>query len=349
MKIIESILFQDFRIFSQKKFSFSERTLLSGKNGVGKTSIIEGINLLSHGDSFRASVIEEMISFDKELGRVGGKVSGDILEVTLTRGILQGKRTLKRHFSLNGAKKRKKNFVGQFFSVVFRPEDMRLIEGSRGRRRSFIDSILSTTDPSYAQSLHMYDQALKRINKFLEFVREGTQPRSVLKYWEMMLVKHGIYLQEKRQLFFSFLRTVDFPFDFNVKYVISEINQEEVDSHRDRAIAAGHFLKGPHKDDFQVLFASDKLKNRDVSAFGSRGQQRLGVLWLKLGELQFVEKAQDQKPLFLLDDIFSELDEEAQNMVLELVGKYQTIITTANEETEEFLKKKVKGLAVISL
>jgi DNA replication and repair protein RecF len=349
MQLVKTLLLQDFRIFSQQQVDLSERTLLSGKNGVGKTSIMEAIYLLSHGDSFRASLIEDMISFEKELGRVGGKVDDSVLEITLTRGNIQGKRTLKRHYSLNGAKKRKKDFIGQFFAVSFRPEDMRLIEGSPGRRRAFLDAVLSTTDKNYAHSLHTYEQALKRINKFLELVREGTQPRSVLQYWEMMLVKHGEYLQKKRQAFFSFLRTVSFPFDFNVKYLISEISEDIIAEYRDRAIAAGHLLKGPHKDDFQVLFASDKLKNRNVSAFGSRGQQRLGVLWLKLGELQFVEGVRQQKPVFLLDDIFSELDEEAQKMVLELVDKYQTVITTANEETEEFLKDKVKDLKIVNL
>jgi DNA replication and repair protein RecF len=349
MSLVKKVLFQDFRIFNQQEISLSETTLLSGKNGVGKTSVMEGIYLLSHGDSFRASLIDDMIAFEKELSRVGGKINGDVLEITLTRGKIQGKRTLKRHFSLNGAKKRKKDFIGQFFAVSFRPEDMRLIEGSPGRRRTFLDSILSTTDRNYAHSLHTYEQALKRINKLFELVREGVQPRSVLQYWEMMLAKHGVYLQEKRHDFFNFLRTVSFPFDFNIKYLISEINEEEIESHRDRAIAAGFLLKGPHKDDFQVLFAGKKLKDRDVSAFGSRGQQRLGVLWLKLGELQFVEDVQKQKPIFLLDDIFSELDEEAQNMVLELVNKYQTVITTAHEETDTFLREKIDDLKVIKL
>lgn len=349
MQVIKTILFQDFRTFLQQQVNFAERTLLAGKNGVGKTTIMEGIYLLSHGDSFRASVIDEMITFEKDLARVGGKIDEDILEITLTRGKIQGKRTLKRHYALNGAKKRKKDFVGQFFAVIFRPEDMRLIEGSPGRRRAFIDGVLSTIDLNYAHSLHNYEQALKRINRLFELVREGEQPRSVLQYWEMMLVKHGQYLQVKRQEFFSFLRTVAFPFDFNIKYLISEISENDIASRREKAIAAGHLLTGPHKDDFQVLFVSEKLHNRDVAAFGSRGQQRLAVLWLKLGELQFVEKIRAQLPVFLLDDIFSELDGDAQEMVLELVNKYQTVISTAHEETEEFLKNKIKDLKIVKL
>jgi len=349
MKLVKGILLQDFRSFTQKAISFAERTLLFGKNGAGKTSIIEAIHLLAHGESFRAKVIEEMIAFDKDISRVGGKIGEETLEIALTRGVIQGKRTPKRHYSLNGTKKRQKDVLGQFFTVTFRPEDMRLIEGSPGRRRAFMDEVLSATDIQYAQSLHMYDQALKRINRFLELVRDGSQPKSVLQYWEMMLIKHGKYLQEKRQAFFSFLRTVEFPFDFNVKYIISSINDDEASSRREKAIAAGHLLIGPHKDDLQVLFASSHLENRDVAAFGSRGQQRLGVLWLKLGELQFVESYQDQKPVFLLDDIFSELDEAAQNMVLELVPKYQTIITTAHEETVEFLAEKISDLKIVNM
>ncbi|MFH2118387.1 MAG: DNA replication and repair protein RecF [Candidatus Paceibacterota bacterium] len=356
---VAKIFFQHFRLFTQQEVNLNDVTLLSGDNGVGKTSIIEGLYLLSHGESFRADKIDEMVAFDQELARVGitlieedktlKKPKKDILEVTLTRGLVQGARTRKRLFSINGVGKSQKNFVGEFQAIVFQPEDMRLVEGSPGRRRSFIDEVLKLTNQEYVYSLHTYEQALKRLNKFLEQVREGEQPRSVLKYWEMLLIKHGEILQTLRADFFEFLRRLDSPFDFNVRYLISEISEKALESRQERAIAAGHVLVGPHKDDFEILFTGEKLDNRELSVYGSRGQQRLGVLWLKFGELKFLEKKREQKPLLLLDDIFSELDEDSENLVLELIDKYQTVITTANENTREFLKKKFKNLTVIEL
>lgn len=353
---VSKIFFQHFRLFNQREVSLNTVTLLSGDNGTGKTSVIEGLYLLSRGESFRAQKVDEMIAFEQEVARVGCRLveseedeKADILEVTLTRGMVQGARTRKRLFSLNGAGKSQKKFVGQFYAVVFQPEDMRLVEGSPARRRRFIDAVLQSSDPQYAQSLHTYEQALKRLNRFLEQVREGEQPLTVLKYWEMLLVKHGQIVQEKRNAFFEFLRAMESPFNFDIRYVFSEISEEALKIRQDRAIAAGHVLVGPHKDDFEVLFAGERLDNRELSLYGSRGQQRLGVLWLKLGELRFIEAVKKQKPLLLLDDIFSELDEKAEELVLELVGQYQTVITTANEDTERVLNEKLKSVSLIPM
>jgi DNA replication and repair protein RecF len=356
---IAKIFFQHFRLFDQQSIKLNDVTLLVGGNGSGKTAVVEGLFLLSHGDSFRAGKIGEMVAFDQELARVAAslvdkynsteKETIDKLEVALTRGMVSGTRTRKRLFTINGVSKSQKKFVGQFHSVVFQPEDMRLVEGSPGRRRAFIDEVLKMTEPEYAQSLHTYEQALKRLNRFLEQVREGDQPRSVLKYWEMLLVKHGQTLQTLREDFFEFLRSMNSPFEFDVRYLISEISEKALDTRRDRSIAAGHVLVGPHKDDFEILFAGEHLENRELSIYGSRGQQRLGVLWLKLGELKFLETKKQQKPLMLLDDIFSELDEHSEELVLELVGKYQTVITTANEDTRQFLEKKLKNMTVIEM
>lgn len=353
---VAKVFFQHFRNLTQQEVLLDNTTLLFGRNGAGKTSVAEGLYLLSHGDSFRAGKIDEMISFNEELSRIGVRlVNGaddkdvDILEITLTRGMVQGKRARKRLYAINGAGKQRKGFIGQFLVVVFQPEDMRLIEGSPNRRRSFIDDILKLASTEYAQSLHSYEQALKRRNRLLEQVREREQPRSVLQYWELMMIKHGQFLQQSRHEFFNFLREIDSPFEFGVRYNMSEISAEGLEQRRNRAIAAGHTLIGPHKDDFEVMFAGNGLENRELSSYGSRGQQRLGVLWLKLGELKFLEKKKEQLPLLLLDDIFSELDEASEKLVLELVGKYQTLITTANEDTLKLLREKIKDLSVIKM
>lgn len=353
---VSKIFFQHFRLFRQREVELNTVTLLSGDNGTGKTSVIEGLYLLSRGESFRAQRIDEMIAFEQELARVGCRLvesdkdeKADVLEVTLTRGMVQGARTRKRLFSLNGAGKSQKKFVGQFYAVVFQPEDMRLVEGSPARRRRFVDAVLEASDPQYGQSLRTYEQALQRLNRFLEQVREGEQPRSVLKYWEMLLVKHGQIVQQKRHEFFEFLRTMESPFDFDIRYIFSEVSDKALATRQERAIAAGHVLVGPHKDDFEILFAGKKLDNRELSLYGSRGQQRLGVLWLKLGELRFIEAVKKQKPLLLLDDIFSELDEKAEELVLELVGQYQTVMTTANDNTQHLLEKKLKNVSLITM
>jgi len=158
--IIKSLALQNFRNFTLSNFTFTKTNLIFGNNGIGKTSIIEAIYLLASADSFRALRVEEMIRLEADLGRVQGlidledsaAVNGDEelkLEVMLTRGNVQGRRTQYRLFSVNDIRRRKKDFLAFFKAVVFRPEDLRLVEGSPSRRRSFLDNALSMVSDEY--------------------------------------------------------------------------------------------------------------------------------------------------------------------------------------------------------
>jgi len=321
----------------------TQATIIIGPNASGKTTLLEAADMLSTGNSFRAGKIEEMILFDQELGRVKAKIEidgeSDQVEIMLTRGVVQGKRTQRRLFSVNGVKKRKKDAVGKFFTVLFRPEDMRLIEGSPARRRGFIDAPLSVLYYKYAVALKNYEQTLKRRNKLLYQVREGEQPRSTLQYWNMSLIKYGEVLQEYRRSFFSTFSKVSFPVHFSVQYVASVISEERISEYLPKEIAAGHTLIGPHKDDIKIILLSER--EMDIAVYGSRGQQRLAVLWLKFCELEYVSQVSGQKPVLLLDDIMSELDSDSQDIVLETLVNYQSIITSTDERIIAAIAKKV--------
>lgn len=347
------ISLQHFRSYTQKTFLFPKKTtVIVAKNASGKTSLMEAIHLLSTGDSFRAEHVEEMIRFGEELGRVKGKIENGEeieLEVVLTRGQLQGKRVQSRLYSVNNVRRRKKDFAGKFFTVVFRPEDMRLIEGSPGRRRQFIDTALCLSDSQYAMSLKTYEDALKRRNRLLNQVQEGTAPRSVLKYWTDLIVRHGEIIQEKRRQFFAFFHTVPFPLPFSVTYNPSLMNESRMSEYADKEIAAGHTLIGPHKDDFEVSLVLHDGQLHNVALYGSRGQQRMGVLWLKTGELQYLEQAMNMRPLLLLDDILSELDEDHRQYVLSLLNDTQSIVTTTEQRMVEEIQHIATDIEVTSL
>jgi len=351
-------------------------TIIVGPNASGKTSIIEAVNLLATAESFRATKIEEMIEFDQELARIKGAVlvpaddSGKPaesgveqerstsqatpnnherleLEVLLTRGLVQGRPAQRRLYSVNNVRRQKKTFTGQLLTVVFRPEDMRLVEGSPGRRRDFLDQPLCLVDRDYARSLKTYSQALVRRNKLLWQISEHGVPRTALTYWDQTLLKHGRLVQQARRRLLTALNGVSFSrtdrlrdnaatgaLTFRASYQPSIISAERQDQYRDRAIAAKHSLIGPQKDDFSITIDDPRTGPEpvDVAAYGSRGQQRLAVLWLKLGELAFVRERTNHRPVLLLDDILSELDDCGRQLVLAELGKRQTIITTTDQE-----------------
>lgn len=342
---LKQLNLQSFRSFTAKSFDFNPGiTLIIGPNAIGKTSLVEAIYLLAIGSSLRANKIEEMISFNEELARVKVELENEdkelvSLEALLTRGMVQGRRSQRALYSVNEVRRRKKDFIGNLLSVVFRPEDLRLVEGSPARRRQFIDNLLCLVDREYATSYKIYTEALKKRNKLLWQIKEGFMSKQVLSFWNMQLLKHGSVLQTKRTRLFNFFNTVKFALDFKLQQKISVISAERQKLYEAKEIAAGHSLIGPHKDDFSVEFLSSKSQvlNFDVGVYGSRGQQRLAVLWLKICELAFIEKVTQQKPVLLLDDILSELDETSKSYVLKLLKKQQTIITSADLQSQSDL------------
>jgi DNA replication and repair protein RecF len=265
--------------------------------------------------------------------------------------MVQGKRSQYRLFSVNDVRKTRKTFLQSFTTVVFRPEDLRLVEGSPSRRRSFLDNALEMVDREYALALAKYEQTLRRRNKLLQKVRDGEQSREVLTFWNLNLLKSGELLQQKRSNLIDFIREVVFPFELNIEYQPSLISEKRQAEYLDREIIVGHSLIGPHKDDFLLKFSQEEKGIEDLSllAYGSRGQQRLGVLWLKVAELQFLKDKIGYQPVLLLDDILSELDEKSKNMVLSLLADYQTILTTADGDVMAELKQEIEDLNLIVL
>ena len=357
MKLLQLSL-DNFRNYEHRIFKFDQpTTILVGANAAGKTSVIEAIHLLASGDSFRATKIEQMIDFEDELARVKGQIELDDekvnLEVVLTRGEVQGKRVQKRIFSINETHRAKRKFVGQLLTVVFRPEDMRLIEGSKRRRREFMDLPLSLIDREYLRAVNTYSKALIKRNRLLTQIREGEMPKSALTFWTLTVLKHGQIIQDKRQEFLEFFKGVDFPVPFSVEYDSSAITPERMTKYAQREIAAGHTLIGPHKDDLIVKLAVETEKSgeekRDIAIYGSRGQQRMGVLWLKTCELAYLQNTAEQNPLLLLDDVLSELDKDHQRLVLNLIDGNQTIITTANLKTAQQVHKHKPNSVILNL
>ncbi|MBU0978687.1 MAG: AAA family ATPase [Patescibacteria group bacterium] len=354
--LLKQLDLENFRSHINLKLKLDQAvTLIVGGNGSGKTSIIEALFLASTGQSFRAGKADEMITFEQELARIKVATLEDKIEILLTRGLLQGQRTPYKHYRINSVKKRGKDVVGQFQVVVFRPEDLRLVEGSPRRRRAFLDQVSTSFSPEYARSLTTYERTLVRLNKLLQAVRDGEQPQTTLQYWNMSLIKHGEILQNYRRKWLGATQQTKFPVRFSATYLPSLISDERLNEYQPRAIAAGHALIGPHKDDFVVAAdvvninrgQTDQFK--DVAIYGSRGQQRLAVLWLKTCQLAYIEQELKETPMLLLDDILSELDSPSRTFTLSLLEGRQSMITTASQGIGERISKTFPKLTKITL
>lgn len=339
---LERLTLNNFRSYKKKVFHFGDVTLVVAPNGAGKTNILEAISLLSTGVSERANVTDEMINFDSEIATVSGVVEHNEerteLSVVLTKGVYMGKRTQKRRYLVDGVARNRAGIIGKLVTVLFRPEDMRLIEGSPSRRRGYLDDALAMTHPEYARALSVYEASLKRRNRLLDAIRDGLARREQLAYWDQSIIKNGNILTDHRREFLDYLVQVKTSFgQYGLEYYSSTISPARLVQYAEAEVAVGYTLVGPHKDDFRIItnhkFSNSQMgTGRDLMKYGSRGEQRLAVLFLKIGAMQYSEEKLGVKSVLLLDDIFSELDETHRAEVAKVMVGRQTIVTSAEEE-----------------
>ena len=355
--MIRKLNLSNFRNFKSKHLEFSEKiTTIVGPNASGKTNILEALFLLSTGKSFKARVESEMLHYGKELARISGEncpAEQDLalpekLESIITKG---DNGWPKKKLLVNGVPKRMIDFAGNFKTVLFGPWDMDLVTESPSLRRRFLDTVLSQVDREYRRSTLSYEKGLRQRNRLLFRIREEGIPRSQLLFWNQLLIKSGDYITQKREEFIDFVNSADrlqtdciaTRAGYSLEYDRSVISEGRLEQYKDEEIAAATTLVGPHRDDFIFKIQDSRFKiqnSRNLSSYGSRGEQRMGVLWLKMAELNFIEEKTGERPTLLLDDIFSELDHEHREIVMILSKKQQTIITTADEHFLEGFKSK---------
>ena len=340
--MLKSISLQKFRSYDKKEFSFEDSTLIVGPNTSGKSNLVEAIYLLSSGKSFRTDKDAQMLKFGEEVGRVKGNIGEDELEVLITNGQVNGGSQYKK-FLVNGVAKRRVDFAGKLLVVLFSPQDLEIIIESPSLRRNFLDEVLEQTDRNYRIASIAYVKALRQRNALLELAREsGSRNEKQFEYWDNLVIENGNIVTAKREEFINFVNLSGKDiFDFVIEYDKSVVSKERLAQYDREEVAAGVTLVGPHRDDFSVLMFNGGKTPHNVKFYGSRGQQRLSILQLKMLQLLFIEKVLGERPLLLLDDIFSELDEGHIQLVLEEIGKQQTIITTTHEE---FIPKKLLKL-----
>lgn len=342
--MLSALSLYHYRNYTQQSFSFPKSlTIILGNNGQGKTNLLEAITFFSLGQSFRGNTIDDCIQLDQEYAQVKGgiKKNNEQLEATLllNHGRIQGKRTAKLRLSINEVNKSRKALVGLLPTVTFLPEDLRIITGSPSRRRQFLDDLLLQLDSEYRFHLTQYTQSLKRRNKVLEHIRDHGVPRTNLTFWTKAILKHGQAVQSARQELIEKLDDIRFPLKITMDYQPSVMSEARLAKYAAAEVATARTLVGPQKDDFiiKLQVTSSKLQHPQSPTFnpqplqshGSRGQQRLGVFWLKLGAFELLKNQYQTPPLLLLDDIFSELDDQHRQMVLELIDQTQTILTSA--------------------
>lgn len=334
MPPISRLAVQHFRRHDQLAVDLSDRvTLITGLNGSGKTSLIEALYIALQGSSFKGSD-GDVLRRGEDWWRIDLKYADD---TTRTVKFDSTKTTGRKQFVIDSRTMYRLMPKYKYPIVLFEPDDLRLLHGSPARRRQFIDRFISQLDPLYGAALRKYDRALKQRNNLLK--RDLTSPDELF-VWNVALAEHGAYIIEERIRFIEELNLhlgdvyrqiaeTDDVVTMHYSYTrIDAIKQKllsDLHAHSERDRYLGYTSTGPHRHD--VLFEFNQSPALSVA---SRGEVRSVVLALKFLEIQLIERLTQLRPLVLLDDVFSELDETRQAALMQYATDCQMIIATTN-------------------
>ncbi|MBU0650014.1 DNA replication and repair protein RecF [Patescibacteria group bacterium] len=354
---IKNLKLTGFRNHQNFETQFSSSvTLITGPNGSGKTNLLEAVDLLATGKSFRARYDHELIFdpqingpgeepnkvfdgsvTDRQFAKVAGTVSNgpdeELLELIIIR-TNPNSNVSQKTFKLNGTNKKPSEAANFLQTVLFTPQDLELFTGPPTLRRRFLDDLLCKTDQKYQKEHTIYTKSLRQRNKVLEKIHKTALGQDELSFWTTKILQSGTYIQECRTALIAQLNELvgqtyaDIsakPADCLINYQQNSITAERLKQYTERELAARCTLIGPHRDDFSFL-----LNKYDISHYGSRGQQRTAVVSLKIAELEVAGRKPSPNPVLLLDDIFSELDNEHKKSLRAVVQRQQTIITSTD-------------------
>ena len=344
--IVKKVKAEGFRNIENAEVEFSEGiNLLSGDNAEGKTNLLEAIYYISLGKSFRGANEKEMMGFGKQSAEISLDFRDKIREQNITVRFSDAKR---RKFEQNGVKIFKlSDIVGTFRTVLFCPEHLAVIKEGPAARRGWLDVSLCQTRPVYLKSLTRFNKILKQRNKLLKDAEEDRKNfDATIEFWSDALAKESAVLDRFRveytksadllvREFFSdmtgggevasmrFISSSKLDDDacFDAQAVEAAYRNLLL-SNLSREIAAGTSLYGAHKDDIDL-----RINEREARDYGSQGQQRSFALAMKLAEGGINERDFGEYPVFLLDDVLSELDAKRKEYLLKHIGGRQVIMT----------------------
>lgn len=333
---IKSLSISNFRNYKSADIEFGNNiNMIIGKNGQGKTNLIEGIYMLSLGRSFRTNKDKEMVMFDTQNSYISSLVTSRDREYKIE--IKMGK-DVKKAIKINSIPIEKlSDLLGIINIVIFSPEDLKLVREGPKERRSFMDRELSQIRPSYYQILYTYQKTLLQRNNLL---KKDKVDKGLLDVYDLQLASSGWKIMQYRKEFIEKIGKVanrnhsrisggkenlSVIYSPNAKVLDKSSSDLEImmRNSRDEDLSRRTTTIGPHKDDLSIF-----INDMELRSFGSQGQKRSAAISLKLSEIELIYEEKGEYPVVLLDDIFSELDINRQRMLLENLDGIQTFVTT---------------------
>lgn len=335
--MITNIRLQHFRSYQDASFEFEAGVnVVVGPNASGKTNLLEAILMVARGKSYRAHD-SELVAYNQPWARIDADLASDHRVVKLEKQADHVQKT----FEIDDKVLRRLVNGRQIPTVLFEPNDLLMLSRSPELRRAFLDELIEQTDQRYGTTLRAYKRTLQQRNRLLK--NSVSMALDQLFVWDLRLSELAAQIvnarlqmieqinQQLSQVYSELAKTKsDLVLSYDTKvstknYASALLKKLEHDRQLD--LARGFTGAGPHRED--IIFT---LNNQPLSSTASRGEVRTTLLSLKIIELKIIEAVRDQKPLLLLDDVFSELDGARRKALTEFMKNYQTFITTTDAD-----------------
>ena len=337
--LVTRLRLRDFRSYASAEVALAPGlTVVHGRNGAGKTNLLEGLYFGLTGRSCRTTNEREVVAFGASAARVEVEVEGPDGVHELAVGFQPGE---PKRLSADGMRvERMADVDDRPLVSVFLPDRLELVKGAPALRRAHLDQVVAAAWPSRAATRRGYTQALAQRNALIARVRAGRSSRSALPAWDAELARHGIALRDDRaaatdlvrERFTATAAELGLAGAATVAYrprssaASAEEFTAELAERTDSDLERGFTGHGPHRDDLAL-----KRDGRDLRSYGSQGEQRLALLALLLAERAALGEARGREPLVLLDDVMSELDADRRaRLVEQLDDGGQAVITTTD-------------------
>lgn len=345
---VSRVSYRDFRNIVSAELSLSPGVnVFLGNNAEGKTNALEGIYLMAAGKSFRTPREREMVRFGADHFEVGLEMNDSRRSQALSFRAYSVESSKRRECRKNGVTIAKiGDFLGVFRAVLFCPEHLSIVKDGPSERRSFLDIAVCQLRPMYLAALTRHNKILTQRNALLKQLADGEGDRALLEVYSEQLAREAAFIYQTRveyiraldayvKRFFeelSDLRSKGETPELRYKNSLKDdsLSPEEalegyrraLNANTAREIAAGASLYGSHKDDIEIF-----LDGREARLYASQGQQRSLALAMKLGEGEISREYSGEYPVFLFDDVLSELDPARQKFLLSRLGERQVIMT----------------------
>ena len=359
--ILKKISLINFRNLKKQTINLDKKTnIFIGDNAQGKTNILESIYFLALTKSYRTND-SNLINKEEDFTKVKGEIKDISIFKNLSVELVNDQKKVKIN---NNEINKIADYITNLNVVLVSPEDINILQGTPAERRNFLNIELSQLSKNYIKKYNEFNKILKIRNNYLKMLYNSSNPdKRYLDSLTENLIDREIDIYQERKRFIDLINNnvskiyediigikgfyityeTNIEFDnFETNYLKEKLIKKYNDSLK-KEIENGMTLYGPHRDDLKFL-----INNDDIKIFGSQGQQKVGIIALKLSEIPIFQEFTTSYPIILLDDVFSELDIKTRNKLINYIPDNIQVIITSND-TKGINKKFLENAKIFKV